>query len=287
MTKSSRMCKPTVSEANRQIAIERFRGLNRFFGPVYVLICEGATSPNKINFIAIDTAGNEVTVKDVPWGDERIMWAPCPSTLPSMATPDDHGGLPEIDANGYLYLTTDFANAHNLQFFDTPKWPIQFSQDFLAHSDASIAANANLAGSAEALNNTLPIFPTKLILTGRDLSSPTSRTRQVSINLLDQSFAPKHQVIDLGRRPMNVQFTQRGLSEFIRNLNPFESLLEAVKIINAEPRADPLNLARAWSIVASCTSLLEENPKGFLGDRRDDVLKEIGKVLPDWKAGPG
>src|SRR5262245_54379653 len=59
-----------------------------------------------ITFEGKDLKGNRHPHTAV-WGDEKAMWAPCPSSLPSSAVPDHPGQPPAVDSTGELYLYRD------------------------------------------------------------------------------------------------------------------------------------------------------------------------------------
>jgi len=77
----------------------------------------------------VDLEAHDLNDKQVlatlPWGDELLMWAPCPSTLPSQAQHQAPGPVPSVGAYGVLYLHLKVIGAHGLQT-TTPKWPSKY-----------------------------------------------------------------------------------------------------------------------------------------------------------------
>jgi hypothetical protein len=131
------------------------------------------------------------------WGDEFVMWAYCPSTVPSGAvdpgtgqTPKSSAPPPVVGASGTLYLTPKFCRDHGISLppganFLTPKWP-----DKLADAPLSEEILVELKG---------------LLFHGFLLDD----LRQVTIDLLDPLLVDK-QTITIGDGTVKVYLTEQG-----------------------------------------------------------------------------
>ncbi|HEU4403818.1 MAG TPA: hypothetical protein VFS43_00780 [Polyangiaceae bacterium] len=204
------MCNQTIDLANKTIAM----GRNPVTGcdPVSnVTIRSVATTTqngrtvHEVTLSARGTDGQPHVYGPYVWADESLMWAACPSTLPSDATPEPgptpltRSSAPQVGAAGTLYLSrynvlevsADAAAGRPKIAYDgamaTPKFP-----DKLLLSPEIEPLKVNL---------------TRLTLVGTELETGTFSTK--TIDLLDRAHVPP-QTLALGDGAIKVLLTEAG-----------------------------------------------------------------------------
>lgn len=109
------ICDQAVIDANAILAESINPGKN-YFGIDATIIDSSATSL-KLDAKNVKDA-NGSTQFIVPWGDPKIVWPSCPSTI--LSRPDQ---LPLPGVTGMLYVSIDYLETHRFTFVAPPKWP--------------------------------------------------------------------------------------------------------------------------------------------------------------------
>ena len=176
MTKPGQ-CNALTNIANQTAAMNR--SPRRDYHRIANVIIVSVTAPDTVRFSAIGSDGNRHEF-DAIWGDEKVMWVYCPSTLPSDAEnpgpPAMPGPPPAVHAAGVLFLETGFCQTNNIAIppdeiingIITPKWPRNF---------ATLSPSANLR-----------LQPTRLVLDGTLLSA--GGRQDVQLDLLARELVP-------------------------------------------------------------------------------------------------
>jgi hypothetical protein len=184
-------CNSIISSANQLIASRR--NPRRGYEPIQGVVITSVVGTKVKLFVR----GMMNETPETEWGDEAVMWAYCPSTIPSGAvdpgngpTPKSSAPPPVVDASGTLYLTPRFCSDHGIPLppgsdFLTPKWP-----DRLADAPLSEEIHAELTG---------------LIFHGVLLDE----LREVTIDLRDRLLVPE-QTITIGDGTVKVFLTEQG-----------------------------------------------------------------------------
>jgi hypothetical protein len=111
---------PTI-DANARIAGQINSGRNYY--EIHVRILASDDTSKMITFTADNAkdanGGNTFTVR---WNDPTIVWAACPSTLPSQAQGSTAGPVPQPNDSGTLYISIDYLKSHGV-IATPPKWP--------------------------------------------------------------------------------------------------------------------------------------------------------------------
>jgi hypothetical protein len=240
----------------------------RVYHGVRVLIT--ASDATSITFVASRVDGTTGTFTAI-WGDIAVMWAPCPSTLPSRANlisagPPlviDAGTPPLANVSGELYLAEAFVTANNLAV-TTPKWPTHL--DIVKYESISV-------------------WPTSVILTGIELV--TGNHFAASVNLLDRQSAQPGQTLVLGNDPVQLRLGPTPLGDFgiallaAQTPWPWRALTDAVTEIEGIA-SDPHKLARAWTVIAACIEQFAADDKAGLVTAQH--VAELRRVLPQHPA---
>lgn len=209
------------------------------YGGVNVLIL--GNKDGTITFNAVgDKEGVEHTAE---WGNEEVMWCACPSTLPSAAKLGDPGPVPEIEAQGILYLSEKYLS-------ETPdlrpvvsKWPLRLP--------------------AEA-TNVMRIWPTRVVVTGVGFKDG-GMYDLATVDLLDpaECLPRTDDVVPLDGSAFEVPLTQTGVQRFNATFSYTHVLPQAIATIAAaEP--DPARMAKAWSVIDGAL----RNVRAWSADRR-------------------
>lgn len=222
--------------------------------PVLVTDTDGVS----ITFYAPDSSGNPVELK-ATWGDETVMWAPCPSSLPSQAVPGSPGSPPGAGATGVLYLRDTVLAAKGVEG-TTPKWPKR-----LGGVDAA----------AGGFHNALKIWPTGIVVTGVELAN--GKFSIGSVNLLSNTRARAAQTVVATHAVVELELTADGVQGFSVVFNPFPFLPAAVEVIKG--RVVPAELAEAWRIVAACVQQLPTVKA--TGTDTGEYVTLLRSVVPD------
>jgi hypothetical protein len=181
-------CDQQTNEANENIAHQYP------YGEVNVLITESNALTNKITFVAADTAGDPVKRTET-WGDVQVMWAPCPSNLPSQAQVGNPGPPPEPGTSGNLLLSQMYLGNHSYLRSSTPKWP----------------ARLGLQDKKVGYGN-LQVWPTSIKITGVRLVN--RNTKIETVELLDEGIIKPGQRIVANGSTLKLEVTGRGRAEF-------------------------------------------------------------------------
>jgi hypothetical protein len=258
-------CNQQINLDNQRIALAANPVVDCHVIPVLVT---GRTS-NTITFVATGAGGVTVTCTE-NWGDPAVMWAACPSTLPSNATPSNPGAPPAIGATGNLYLSVDCLARNGIPLTVTqeregPKWP----------------KNLGLAPFEQ-----LSIWPTRVVVTGIELS--TGEWHEGTFDVLDVDSAARGPTLVLGE-PLELLLSQNVFTAFKVSFVPpppeqawpWTKLAAAVaNILSAE--RDPAKLANAWRVVSTCVERIEVAK--LLGFATEQHLADLRTILPEHPA---
>jgi hypothetical protein len=259
-------CDDSSNNEMKALAIQRHGSGAICYGPVniFVLGTSVAGGVTFINFNAPNTSGQSGTYR-ARWGVEADMWVCCPSSLPSSAqSPDLPGTPPPERTTGLLYLSKSFINAQvpPIRPVETPKWP-------------DCLPLLTIGGGK------MKIWPISLILTGRELMDDEATER--SVDLLDPHYVLPEQTINLKDQVLEIDMTAPGFKKFEVHPDAFEELADAVQIIkNQDP--DFWQRARAWNIVATCSSSIEAEYKASKTINKSEALRLIQELEPAWGA---
>ena len=108
---------PATNAANKRKAYAE--NPHRTYAPVTVTIVSRTDTHVTFTATGDKQPGRQYTVL---WGDKGIMWAACPSSLPSQASADDPGPTPAAGDSGELMLSESYLAASTMVYED-PKWP--------------------------------------------------------------------------------------------------------------------------------------------------------------------
>jgi hypothetical protein len=110
-------CDPATNAANKNRAYAE--NPHRTYAPVTVTVISRTDTHVTFTSPGDSQPGRQYTVL---WGDKGIMWAACPSNLPSQASADDPGPPPGVGDSGELLLSESYLSASTMTYPD-PKWP--------------------------------------------------------------------------------------------------------------------------------------------------------------------
>ncbi|HKE16185.1 MAG TPA: hypothetical protein VKB80_15015, partial [Kofleriaceae bacterium] len=197
MTKPGQ-CDTLTNIANQTAATNR--NPRRDYHRIANVVIESVSpTTSTVQFSAIGTDGNRHTFAAEVWGDEKVMWAYCPSTLPSDAEnpgpPAMPGPVPALHAAGVLFLETNYCQTNDIAIppdeiingIITPKWPRNF-------------------GDPPPVGK-LRLEATRLLLEGRLLGR--AGAQDVQLDLLARELVPD-QHIHIGEGTVEVRLTAAG-----------------------------------------------------------------------------
>lgn len=238
-----------------------------FYGPVNVLVIGRSFDSNSrkytLKFYARTSDGDDRELS-MTWGDQSQMWIACPSTLPSLGTPEEPGEAPQANTQGILYIHLNYIGQFGLKSVARPKWPSAFE------GGATVAARSPFIP-----HKTIDIWPTQILVTGRELQNRGKGT----VDLLDPSFViPDYTITSSVEQRLSLKLTPKGCNVFGVNYCAWEHLAEAVKIVRENPPTDPRALAAAWEVIALAVDRLEIDRAQGLVD--DDNFKLLQGLLP-------
>lgn len=109
-------CDQATIDANVHLVLQINSGKNYY--EIHVRVISVQTNGILIEADnAKDPTGNNRFM--VPWGDPKIVWPTCPSTLPPQT-----GQPPSPGATGTLYISIDYLQSNGIGIVGTPtKWP--------------------------------------------------------------------------------------------------------------------------------------------------------------------
>jgi hypothetical protein len=214
------------------------------YAPVFVTVTK-QVSPSEIE-IAIWGVKTPFTVH---WGDTSVMWAACPSSLPSQAVPDNPGKLPAVGAAGILYLSDTFLTSNSIN--ETPKWPYKMPD--------------------EPLTAEIEVLPQSLLLT----ATYPHNGKQATIELLDRGSSSREQTIELSKtKLLKVQLTQSAFTKLGAEFDPGEQALDDAIDLLGSGKGSPEASAAAWRVIAAAADLL-----ATASDSTSDRLTSLRKRL--------
>lgn len=193
----------TLTNIANQTACQN-RNPAREYHRIQNVVIEVVPSSSTVQFSAIGTDNNRHTFAAEVWGDEKVMWAYCPSTLPSDAEnpgpPAMPGLAPALHAAGVLFLETGYCQTNQIKIppdeiingIITPKWPRNFAD--------------------QAPVGKLRLEPTRLVLEGTLVGAGGGQ--EVQLDLLARELVPE-QRIEIGEGTVEVRMSAAGF----QNLN--------------------------------------------------------------------
>jgi hypothetical protein len=227
-------CDDPTNLSNQAEAQKKF-GNTALFAPVMVLVTERLDDKTITLTGKNKTGGNSSFT--VSWGDEAVMWAPCPSSLPSAAVPGNYGVAPAKNAVGNLFLHINWLSKTDL-VHDLPKWPRSLGMD-------------TTAVVARKFSAPLRVWPTSIVVRGVELENDLHVSGKV--DLLDPRFAKPDQTIRTDGGVITLELTELGFDAFDVRFDGFKELANAIEILrNKDERSSPSVIAAALRIVALC-----------------------------------
>lgn len=226
--------------------IESAAATKQMYGAVEILLTGQMKNSDGTWTIRFSVQGDPTgKTYEANWGDTAHMWAPCPSTFPSAATPGAPGAPPANGAFGRLYLSKPFVEFHDIAA--EPKWP------------------PTLPVTAPP-SNELSIYPLKLELTGIEMKS--GRFRKATVDLLDARYAASKQKLELdGSSPVKVRLTQAAFTKFRLIVPSMQAVRAALAVLKGHAKSAEPEIA-AWSVIAAAAAYAAS------GGRLDDELSK-------------
>lgn len=206
----------------------------RWYGAVEILVTERVQGPAGTWTIGFSVRGDASgRTYRADWGNAAQMWAPCPSTLPSNATPGDPGVPPADGVSGKLYLSKEFLDENGIAA--EPKWP-------------------PLLPVLPPVSEELEVYPLKLELTGLEMRS--GKFRKATIDLLDTKLAASRQTIVLdSSSPVRVHLTKTAfLSRFRLPFGPSSRAIEEALGVLKSREAKSQEIAGALGVIAAAAA---------------------------------
>ena len=218
------------------------------YAPMFVTI-DKQVSATDIQFSIWGVTGSFTAT----WGDTNMMWSPCPSSLPSGATPSKptQGGLPAVGAAGILYLSDTFLVTNKIS--ETPKWP------------------SKMLG--EPLTAEIEVLPMSLQLTA--VYTHNGRSRPATIELLDRTLSSREQTLAISKAsPLKVRLTQKAFNMFGAVFHPGEEALKSAIQLLASGKGSSEDTSAAWKTIASAAEFLATDP-----DEHDETATSLRQRL--------
>jgi hypothetical protein len=255
-------CTDQDKKANRAKALAENAGKpedkkKKYHVDVVVTIDSVVTDPDPkkelIKFTAPGANGN--VIHTAFWHrSKKQVWAGCPSTLPSSATPTSNGALPAPDSEGILYLERDYVAAAKL-YATRPKWPEEL-------------------GVGPDVKD-LKVALTSVVISGVELA--TGQRFPWTFDLMDPTWGGPDQsiVYSATSKQVTLSLTREAFEQFHAPYDAFLRLAEASAII-AAAKASPAQRAWAWSVVATCASMFaQENAHGRVTKDQKKLLQRL------------
>jgi hypothetical protein len=234
-------CDEDSSKANKDKAYAADK--NTVYGRATVHVIESSATDIKFK-VPGDPDEREYKVK---WGDKSVMWAACPSTLPSNATADDAGTPPAAGEVGELLLSEAFLedpiDKKNFSYSE-PKWPRRQGIDPV-YAPISLALTSLVASTVHY--------------------GPDGAPRYGKIELFDRNKAAPGQAVTNDGAWLEMRISENGRADVNAIPSIDYRLLEGA-VAAIEKNQDLQEIAAAWQIVARAAG----NP---------DVLKEKDRAL--------
>ncbi|MCW5802205.1 MAG: hypothetical protein KIT31_07440 [Deltaproteobacteria bacterium] len=228
-----RTCDALTIRQHRELAVTRYTETDRFCEVANVLVL---TSPNpgKLVFRALNVR-NEMTDYVVPWDDE-LVYAPCPSTLPSSATPSQIGPLPATGATGSLWVDKTWAAGTDIKS-SIPKWPLSF-------------AAGDVLESVGSFYKPVKVWVARVIVEGTELETGNAYTG--AVDLADAFYARPGQTLTCegGVAPLDLTADGCGAG-FNVQFGGGARLESAIGVIQASARHTNADVAAALRTVAA------------------------------------
>lgn len=224
------MCDQTIDQANKAIALGRtpITGCdpvsNVTIRSVATKTRNGKTV-HEVTLAARGTDGQPYVYGPYVWADESVMWAACPSTLPSNAvpvsgsTPLTTSDPPQVGAAGTLYLSRyNVLEASADAVAGRPKMAYDSAMPTPKFPDRLLTLPEN---------EPLKVNLTRLTLVGTELETGTFSTK--TIDLLDRSHVPP-QAITFGDGAIFIRLTEAGRQAHGLTQHPPEAPLAIVPV---------------------------------------------------------
>jgi hypothetical protein len=221
------------TKADNQAQAAKAKEKGQSFGPLVVRIESVDKASQKVTF---STKGSRKTYS-VHWAGPDV-WIECPTTIVSPP-----GGLPDIHAEGTLYVGTNVVQAldHAARQFLMIKWPIEAPMD-AEHNDAPHSAYTALSLSASSIQITANVSKQPGDLTF-DLLEPGSPNKTLdltgvysTLHVKDHGTGEFHSVeMKITRAVMHATCFSTGIPSKFDLLDP--ALSDAFQVIDITDRS--------------------------------------------------